>query len=90
MTKQPFSLSEFVITLLAASAFILSLAIFYGTKTGINDQAHLYDTLNAKSQNNNEKVDEINNDKVPQLNGLNNEMNQFMIYEFKNIYRVKA
>ena len=90
MTKQQFSLSEFVIILLAASAVILSLAIFYGTNMDINNQAHLYDTLNAKSQNNNEKAEEINNDKAPQLNGLNNEMNQFMIYEFKNIYRVKA
>ena len=90
MTKQPFSLSEFVITLLAASAVILSLAIFYGTNMDINNQAHLYDTSNAKSQNNNEKAEEINNDKAPQFNGLNNEMNQFMIYEFKNIYRVKA
>ena len=90
MTKQPFSLSEFVITLLAASAVILSLAIFYGANTGINDQAHWYATLNAKSQVNNEKAEEINNDKAPQFNGLNNEMNQFMIYEFKNIYRVKA
>lgn len=90
MTKKPINLSEFVVTLLAVNAVILSLAIFYGTKTGMNNQAHLYDTLNAKSQINNEKVEDINNDKALQLNGLNNEINQFMIYEFKNIYRVKA
>ena len=90
MTKQSFSLSEFIITLLALSAVILSLAIFYGANSGINDQAYWYATLNAKSQVNNEKAEEINNDKALQMNGLNNEINQFMIYEFKNIYRVKA
>lgn len=90
MTKQPFILSEFIITLLAVSAVILSLAIFFGTKTSINDQAHFYDILNAKSQINNEKVEDFHNDQALQLNGLNNEINQFMIYEFKNVYRVKA
>ena len=82
MTKQQFSLREFVITALAASVVILSLAIFNSTNTGIHDQAHLDDTFSAKSQ--------LNNEKALQLNGLNNEINQFMIYEFKNIYRVKA
>ncbi len=81
MTKQQFSLREFVITALAASVVILSLAIF-STNTGIHDQAHLDDTFSARSQ--------LNNEKALQLDGLNNEINQFMIYEFKNIYRVKA
>ena len=90
MTKQQFSLSEFVITLLAASAVILSLAIFYGINMGLNDQAQLNDALNVKSQVNDEIVEDINNDKALQLNSSNNEINQFMIHEFKNIYRVKA
>lgn len=81
MTKQQFSLREFVITALAASVVILSLAIF-STNTGIHDQAHLDDTFSARSQ--------LNNEKALQLDGLNNEINQFMIYEFKNIYHVKA
>ena len=89
MTKQ-LSLRKLFITSLAASAVILSLAIFSSTNTSINNQAHLEDAFSPKSQLNNEKAEEINIDKVLQLNHLNNEKNQFMIYQFKNIYRVKA
>ena len=89
MTKK-LSLRKLFITSLAASAVILSLAIFSSTNTSINNQAHLEDAFSAKLQLNNEKAEEINNEKVLQFNSLNNEINQFMIYQFKNIYRVKA
>ena len=66
------------------------LAIFYGINMGMSHQAQLNDALNVKSQVNDEIVEDINNDKALQLNSSNNEINQFMIHEFKNIYRVKA
>ena len=56
----------------------------------MSHQAQLNDALNVKSQVNDEIVEDINNDKALQLNSSNNEINQFMIHEFKNIYRVKA
>ena len=90
MTKQQFSLRTFVINVLAASAFILGLVILNSTNNGIKDQSRLYDNFNARLQINNEIAEEINNEKALQLNGLNNDINQFMIYEFKNIYRVNA
>ena len=89
MTKK-LSLRKLFITSLAASAVILNLAIFSNTNTSINNQAHLEGAFSARSQFNNEKAEEINDEKVLQFNPLNNEINQFMIYEFKNIYRVKA
>ena len=90
MTKQQFSLRTFVINVLAASAFILGLVILNSTNNGIKDQSRLYDNFNARLQINNEIAEEINNEKALQLNGLNNDINKFMIYEFKNIYRVNA
>ena len=42
----------------------------------------LHDAYSAKSQ--------FNNEKAHQFNPLNNDVNQFLIHEFKNIYRVKA
>ena len=89
MTKK-LSLRKLFVTSLAASAVISSLAIFSSTNTSINNQAHLEDAFSAKSQLNNEKAEEINNEKTLQFNPSNNEINQFMIYQFKNIYRVKA
>lgn len=90
MTKQQLSLKDVVIAVLATSAVILSLAIFISANASVNNLSHLYDSLIAKSQISNEKLEAINNEKALQLNGYNNDINKFMIYEFKNIYRVNA
>ena len=90
MTKQKFNLRNFVINVLTASAFILGLVLMNSTSNGIKDQSHLYDNYDVRLQIKNEIAEEIKNEKALQSNGLSNDINQFMIYEFKNIYRVKA
>ena len=90
MTKQQFSLRNFIINALTASAFILGLILMISTSNGIKDQSHLYDNFDVKLQTKNEIAEEIKNEKVFESNGLSNYINQFMIYEFKSIYRVKA
>ena len=90
MKKQQFSLSAIVFTIIAANVLVLGLAIFTLANIGIYNQSHLHGVLNAKTHINNENADVTNNEKALQLNGLNNDINQFMIYEFKNIYRVNA
>ena len=90
MTKQQFSLRNFVINVLTASAFILGLVLMNSTSNGTKVQSHLYDNFDVRLQIKNEIAEEINNEKALQSNGLSNDINQFMIYEFKNIYRVKA
>lgn len=90
MTKQQFSLRNFIINVLTASAFILGLILMISTSNGIKDQSHLYDNFDVRLQTKNEIAEEIKNEKALQSNGLSNDINQFMIYEFKNIYRVKA
>lgn len=90
MKKQPFSLSLIVSILLAAFAFSLVLAIFARANDGIYKRSQFYDSLNAQSQIHHENADVIKKEDAMQLNGLNNEKNQFMINEFKNTYRVRA
>ena len=90
MTKQQFSLRNFVINVLTGCAFILGLVLMNSTSNGIKDQSHLYDNFDVRLQIKNEIAEEIKNEKALQSNGLSNDINQFMIYEFKNIYRVKA
>ena len=82
MTKQQFSFKKLFIVAFAASSVILSLAKFSNTNNNINNQMELHDAYSAKSQ--------FNNDNAHQFNPLNNDVNQFLIHEFKNIYRVKA
>ena len=82
MTKQQLSFKKLFIIALAAGSVILSLAKFSNTNNNINNQMGLYDAYSTKSQFNNEKAHEFN--------PLNNDVNQFLIQEFKNIYRVKA
>ena len=90
MTKQKFNLRNFVINVLTASAFILGSVLMNSTSNGIKDQSQLNDNFDVRLQIKNEIAEEIKNEKALQSNGLSNDINQFMIYEFKNIYRVKA
>ena len=90
MTKQQFSSRNFVINVLTASAFILDSVLMNSTSNGIKDQSQLNDNFDVRLQIKNEIAEEIKNEKALQSNGLSNDINQFMIYEFKNIYRVKA
>ena len=82
MTKQQLCFKKLFIIALAASSVILSLAKFSSTNNNINNQMELHDAYGAKSQ--------FNNEKAHQFNPLNNDVNQFTIHEFNNIYRVKA
>ena len=82
MTKQQLSFKKLFIIAFAASSVILSLAKFSSTNNNINNQMELHNAYSAKSQ--------FNNEKAHQFNPLNNDVNQFLIHEFKNIYRVKA
>lgn len=90
MTKQQFSSRNFVINVLTASAFILGSVLMNSTSNGTKDQSQLNDNFDVRLQIKNEIAEEIKNEKALQSNGLSNDINQFMIYEFKNIYRVKA
>ena len=82
MTKQQLSFKKLLIIAFAASLVILSLAKFSSTNNNINNQMQLHNAYSAKSQ--------FNNENAHQFNSLNNDVNQFLIHEFKNIYRVKA
>ena len=82
MTKQQLGFKKLLIIAFAASLVILSLAKFSSTDNNINNQLELHNAYSAKSQ--------FNNENAHQFNPLNNDVNQFLIHEFKNIYRVKA
>ena len=90
MKKQQFSLRNFVISAFTLSTFILGLVLMNSAINGTKDESHLYDNFDVRLHANKEIAEEIKNEKMLQSNGLSNDMNQFMIYEFKNIYRVKA
>lgn len=90
MTKQPFTTTKLTLTALSVSLVILIMAMFMSMHVGNNNQLPLYKTLHTKSDIIDQKTEEVNNEKALYLNGSNNEMNEFMIDEFKKIYRVNA
>lgn len=90
MTKQPFTTTKLTLTALSVSLVILIMAMFMSMHVGSNNQLPLYKTLHTKSDIIDQKTEEVNNEKALYLNGSNNEMNEFMIDEFKKIYRVNA
>lgn len=90
MTKQPFIVAKLALTTLTVSAIILIMAVLANAHVGSNNQLQLINTLHSKSQMTDQKTEAVNNEKALYLNGSNNEMNEFMIDEFKKIYRVNA
>ncbi len=87
MTNEQYRLWIFVTNTLVVCLIVFGLFVLNGSSYLIKNQAYLHDNFNAELQVNRENAEEI---KSRKLLKMNDEINQFTIYEFKNIYRVKA
>ena len=82
MTKLQFNLKDLIIAVFALNAVIISFVIFSSAYSGSYNQMYINSAFST--------IQQLKNEKTLQPNLINSEVNHFMIYEFKNIYRVKA
>ena len=90
MIIQPITITKLSLTAFTIGVVFLIMSIFVITQVGSNNQLRMYKTLHAKSLMTNKKTEEVSNEKALYLNGSKNEINEFMIDDFKKIYRVNA